>query len=122
MKVRKYVELAEEVEVNISADDIRAALAEAFEVVTRDRLGEEGPNRNDVLMALGYIATFFNALTAEQIDTMTLAQRSTVWVYLLKSAERFEPPSERKTDGASPTPEAGDQAPPRVPRRKICES
>lgn len=95
MKVSKWVDFGQDVEVDISADDIRAALAEAFNVVTEDRLGEGGPNRNDVLLAFNSMAAFLNALSDQQIGLLTSAQRLHVEKFLRKAAGRFgiaEPP------------------------------
>lgn len=92
MKVRKWVDFGQEVEVNIGADDIRAALAEAFETIAGDRLGENGPNRNDVCMALNNIAGFLNGITDQQIGLLYPTQRSTVEQFLLKAAQRFRQP------------------------------
>lgn len=90
MKIRKWVDMGQEVEVEIGADDIRSALSEAFSRVMQDRLGEEGPTRQEVTLALNDIAIFFNALTDQQIDLLTLGQRNIVQVFLFKAAERFK--------------------------------
>ncbi len=94
MKITKWVDFGQEVEVNIGADDIRAALAEAFAVVTKDRLGEGGPSRNDVLTALNYIGTFLGALTDEQIGLLNFQQRVIIQGFMLKASNRFRPPTE----------------------------
>jgi hypothetical protein len=94
MKISKWVDMGQEVEVEICAQDIRAALSEAFSVVTCDPLGEEGPNRNDVLIALNGMAAFLNALTEDQIATLLLGQRPIIQAFLLKAAARFAVPPE----------------------------
>ncbi len=94
MKITKWVDFGQEIEINVDSKDISAALAEAFAVVTKDRLGEEGPNRNDILIALNAIAAFLNALTDQQISLMTLGQRITVSGFLAKHAARFKIPKE----------------------------
>ena len=92
MKVSKWVDMGQDVEVEIGADDIRYALSEAFSRVIQDPLGEAGPTRKDVTRALNDIATFLNALTDPQIDLLNLGQRSAVHAHLLKTAERFKIP------------------------------
>jgi hypothetical protein len=78
-----------EVEVGVTSEDVRIALAESFDRVTRDPLGEPGPGRWDVTQALNNIAAFLNALTDAQIGLLLPAQRSTAASYLSKQAERF---------------------------------
>jgi hypothetical protein len=90
VKLSKWVDMGQEVEVEIGVDDIRAALGEAFEVVTRDPLGEEGPSRFDVIRALNMIGAFLNALTDEQIALLTDPVRRNVQTYLAKTSERFQ--------------------------------
>ena len=99
MKVTKWVDMGQEVEVDVGVDDIRSALAEAFAAVTEDRLGENGPNKNDVLLALNSMAAFLNALTDGQIGLLTLGQRITVESFLTRVAARFKISTEMgKTD------------------------
>jgi hypothetical protein len=90
VKINKWVDMGQEVEVEIGADDIRIALAEAFAVVTQDRLGEEGPNRFDIMRALNAIGAFLNAMTDEQIALLSDAVRHQVQTYLAKASERFQ--------------------------------
>lgn len=90
MKVTKWVDMGQEVEVEVGADDIRGALAEAFAVVTEDRLGESGPNRNDVMLAMNSMAAFLNALTDGQIGLFNIAQRTFIESFLVKAAARFK--------------------------------
>jgi hypothetical protein len=90
MKVTKWVDMGQDVEISIGADDIRIALAESFDIVTRDRLGEEGPTRFDITSALNSIGAFLNALTDEQISLLTDGQRNLVGSFLAKSSARFK--------------------------------
>jgi hypothetical protein len=78
-----------EVQVEIGADDVRLALAEAFAAVTVDRLGENPPDKNDVVRAISSIGTFLNALTDEQISLLNDKQQEITSDFLGKNAERF---------------------------------
>jgi len=101
MRLRKWVDFGQEVEVEIGLDDVRSALAEAFDNVTRDRLGENGPNQCDVLLAINCIGTFFNALTDEQVNLLTSTQRQVVSQFLNNQAKRFTSPAENARSGQS---------------------
>ncbi len=92
MKVRKWVELSEEVEVEVSVEDIRLAMGEAMEPVIRDRNGEEGPSINQVLYAINAMAIFLNAITDSQISMLKLGQLSVISAFLRKAADRFAVP------------------------------
>jgi hypothetical protein len=89
MRVRKWVDFGQEVDVEIGMEDVRAALSESFGEVTQDRLGEPGPNRGELTSALSHIATFLRALTAEHIALLNAEQRKVVKGFLSDSAERF---------------------------------
>ena len=89
MRVEKWVDFGQNVTVEIGMDDIRAALAECFEVVTRDRLGESGPNRADILRALSSISSFLEALTDKQIGMLTDSQKAVIHDFLREQATRF---------------------------------
>jgi len=90
MRVTKWVDLGQEVEIEIGADDIRLALAEAFANVTNDRLGEEGPNRAEIAYTLNSIGAYLKAMTAEHIALLTSAQRETIKLFLTEQAKRYE--------------------------------
>lgn len=90
VKVSKWVDMGQEVEVEIGLDDIRAAMGEAFNVVAEDPLGEEGPNRFDIMRALNDIGAFLNAMTDEQIALLNEAARKSVRTYLATASERFK--------------------------------
>ncbi len=77
-------------------------------MVTTDPLGEEGPNRNDIILALNSMAAFLNALTDKQIGMLKPAQRDTVQKFLLKAALRFAVGLLISTE-AAPTVSAGDK-------------
>lgn len=91
MRVSKWVDFGTEVEVLIDANDVRAAVREAWDRVTMDRLGEDGPTRAEVLRTLNDTGVFLKAITDDQIQDMTSAQRQTIWAFLLQQAERYEP-------------------------------
>lgn len=89
MRISKWVDMGQEVYVEICADDIRAALSEAFECVTYDRLGEPGPMRHDVTSALNHIGAFLNGMADSHIALLTDGQRATIEKYLLNASKRF---------------------------------
>jgi mitochondrial fission protein ELM1 len=93
MKVTKWVEFSQEVEIDISADDVRCALSEAFARVNVRNV-DDTPNRFDVSRALNSIGTFLNALTDEHISLLSPKGRQTVAAFLGKHAERFSATSE----------------------------
>lgn len=88
MKVTKWVEFSQEVEIEIGADDIRCAVSEAFGRVNARDI-DDSPNRYDVSQALNSIGTFLNGLTDEHISLLSPAARQTVAAFLGKHAERF---------------------------------
>ena len=87
MIVKKWVEMSDEVEVQVGADDISAALSEAFAKVPRDI--DDRPNKHDVLVVLNSIGTFLRAFKDEHITQLTDAQRKTVREFLVTNGERF---------------------------------
>jgi hypothetical protein len=92
VRVRKWVDIGQEVEIEIGIEDIRAGLNEAFYAVTEDRLGEPGPNNAEVMMAFNNLGTFLRAVTAEQIGRMKPAQRQAILAFLAEQALRYEEP------------------------------
>lgn len=86
MKVSTCVNLAAEVEVDISSEDIRKALDEAL----------RGPHSNAgvqaILSSLNRIGAFLRALSDEQIARLTFGQRSLIEKFLREQAERFKLP------------------------------
>jgi len=90
VKIKKWVDMGQEVDVEVGVDNIRAALQEAFSVVTTDRLGEPGPNRADILMALNNIGTFLKAITPAQISLLNFGQCDVIWKFLSDQAARFK--------------------------------
>ena len=87
MKVSKWVESSQEVEIEIGADDISIALSEAFARVPRDC--DDHPNRNDVLSAFSSIGRFLAAFKDEHIAELNDAQRKMIREFLLKQGGRF---------------------------------
>jgi hypothetical protein len=89
MTVTTYVDLgSKEVEVSVSAEDIRASIQESFDHCTRDTLGEP-LSEWDLSRALNSLAAFLDALTPEHIALLSPSARATVKAFLLKHAERF---------------------------------
>ena len=87
MKITKWVECSQEVEVHIGADDIRWALSEAFSRVERDI--DDRPNRHDATAALGAIGSFLVGLTDDRIALLKDSQRKIVAEFLAARARRF---------------------------------
>ncbi len=91
MKVSKWVDMGQEVDIEIGVDDIRGALGEAFAQVTRDRLGEPGPNVAEIKFALNSMAEFLRAVTDRHIDMLTHEQRKMIENFLAAQASRYAP-------------------------------
>ena len=91
MTVNKWIEIAEEREVEIGADDIRCALGEAF-ARTKPRDEDDHPHRGDVLSALNSIAQFLNAFD-DNLLALIGPQRRLIADFLRRSADKFAGPS-----------------------------
>ncbi len=89
MKVSKWVDFGQEVDVEITTEDIRVALSESFSAVTDDRLGEPGPNRSEVICAFNRIGAFLTAVTDEQIGLLAPNQREIIGKFFATAARRF---------------------------------
>lgn len=89
MKITKWIDMGQEVEIHISAEDIRIALSEAFSEATKDKLGEDD-NQHDILLAINSMACFLNAVEQHQIDAMKFGQRLTIEKFLRGAADRFK--------------------------------
>ncbi len=87
MKVTKWVSLDQEVEIEIGADDIRCALAEALANPIAEH--EQHPDSGDVQRALNSIAQFLNAFTDEQFLKLPPAVRKAVAAFMAKQGARF---------------------------------
>jgi hypothetical protein len=96
MKVTKWVDFSQMVEMDIGANDISDALSEAFARVHRDI--DDKPNRFDVTSALNAIAGFFNGLTDAHIALLTDGQRKITRTYLAGAAARFAYCSHERLD------------------------
>ncbi len=90
MKISKWVDMGQEVEIDIDVDDIHSALAEAFSNITEDRLGEEKPTTRDVLRVFNTIAQFLKAITDEQIAGMAPVPAGVVATFLDLQAQRYK--------------------------------
>ena len=89
MKVSKWVDFGQDVQIDIGVEDVRSALNEAFHVVSADRLGEPGPNRPEVSYALNDIAIFLKAMRDEHIAKLTPGVREKVAAFLMEQSVRF---------------------------------
>lgn len=104
MRISKWVDMGQEVEIEIGMDDIRAALSECFERATRDELYDEGPNRQHIVYAMNTLGTFLRALTDRHIDCLTHEQRRVIEAFLTEQSKRYAPrgvtaESEKRIDG-----------------------
>lgn len=106
MKVTAWVDVSQEVTVHIGAEDIRIALNEAFDEVKKD---EE--SIYPILRAFSAIASFLIALTDEQIELLTLAQRTTIRMFLNAQVERYSvlPGTANAEPTAQPRPAGGKE-------------
>ena len=91
MKITKFIDLGQEVEVEISAEDVAQSLAEDFAIANRETIGEK-PLRFDLVRALNSMAVFLNALTDEQIALLEPKPRKLVREFLHRAALRFVDP------------------------------
>jgi hypothetical protein len=89
MKISKWVDMGQEVEIEIGTDDIRSALAEVFERATRDELDGSGPNRQEIIYAIDTLAKCLRALTNRHIDCLTHEQRKVVETFLAEQSKRY---------------------------------
>jgi ABC-type transporter Mla subunit MlaD len=89
MKVSKWIETSQEIEIDVGADDINAALREAFATPN-----QKDGQAHDVLRALNTVATFLNAFDTTLIDRLTFGQRLTIEKFLRNAADRFKLPPE----------------------------
>lgn len=90
MKVSKWVDMGQEVEIEVGVEDIRGALAECFARVTDDNyLGEREANRAEISMAFSTLAEFLRAVSERQIDMLTHEQRRIIKQFLVEQGERY---------------------------------
>ena len=115
MRVTTWVDLSEEVEVDVSAEDIRCAMSEAFDEAKPDPHNEKTPGISTILRALNSMATFLNGLTDEHIARMEPRQRAITREFLVKQSARFTEASPRPAPDAVPQPSPA--APPADPAR-----
>ena len=89
MAVTTWVDLgSKEVDITVTAEDIRASIEESFRHATQDTLGEP-ISIWDLNRALNSMAAFMNALTLKHIETLSPASRKSVATFLETHAERF---------------------------------
>lgn len=108
MRISKWVDMGQEVEIEIGADDIRLALAEAFATTSGGVLGEV-PTKHDVTRSLNSIGAYLNAMTEEHIAKLSAGERKIIGEFLAKNAARFQhaeaipdhPEEEHETSGSN---------------------
>lgn len=104
MKVGKWVDFGQEVEVEISSEDVRTALAEAFARTQPEPLDDEQPDIRHVKILLNDIAKVLNALTDEQVQALEMPTREMCARFLRKQAARFEAGGLFMSKSAIPAP------------------
>jgi hypothetical protein len=88
VKVSVWVDLSRQVDVDVSVDDIRSSLSEAF--AEAEQRPDRVANIHSVMRAMNQIAGFLNAFTEQEIDRLNFGQRSTISAFLSKQAQRFQ--------------------------------
>ena len=88
MKVTKWVDMGADVTVDIGADEVRNALAEAFANANQEP--EDAINVHDILCAFNCIGSFLRAFTDEQIASLNEKQRGIIGTFLAEAAVRFK--------------------------------
>jgi hypothetical protein len=89
MRVSKWVDFGQEIDIDIELNDVTAAIAEAFERVTKDRF-DEGPTSKDVTRAINLCGMFLKAVTDEQISMLSPQACDLVVSFLREHADRYE--------------------------------
>ena len=79
MKVKTWVEFAQEVDVNVSMDDIRSALS------------MEASTTKEALQLVNCCASAIKAVSDQMILEMNDAQRNVIASFFREQAERFMP-------------------------------
>ena len=79
MRITKWIDIQQEVEIDISWEDINNHL--------RSMMARQAPHR--ILGALNDIACFFRSIPSEIISDITDSQRRVIKGFLLEQAERF---------------------------------
>ena len=83
MRITKWVEFSQEVEISLGAEDISSLLSESL-------ISEGQETVQGVLYALNSIATFLRAIGDKQIAAMRPIQRRTVATFLAQQSGRFQ--------------------------------
>ena len=77
MKIRKFVTLEEEIEVEITHDDIAQALLEDC-------------SHSSMIYSLNNIAKFLNGITPEMVSNLTDKQNELIGTFLIENAVKFK--------------------------------
>lgn len=80
MKVYKWIETSQEVEIDISSEDVHAIFTEPTASI------------REVLYQFNCIAAFLNGLPDKRIAEMNKKQREVVSKFLIEQSERIKPP------------------------------
>ncbi len=91
MTITKWIDMGQDVEIEITADDIRVALEESFVEANRATLETCGevPNSQKLCQTINHIGQFLNALTDEQIALLNESQRRVIERFMRNAAARF---------------------------------
>lgn len=80
MKIEKFVEISDNLEIDIDADDIRACLRESI---------NDADTKATVLNTLNNIAQFINGIPDELLNEITDKQKQIVYEFMVNAANRF---------------------------------
>ena len=80
MKVYKYIEISQEVEIDLSSEDIKTIF------------DSDGDSLDDILRGLNGLACFLRGVSESKIAEMTQGQREVVGKFLSIEAERYNSP------------------------------
>ncbi len=90
MRISKYIEFCQEVEIDLSSDDIT-------EIIDRD-----SDSLQNVLWGLNSIATFLKGISDSKMAEMSPEQRKYVRDFLLTEAERYNMPLKQMRENRCP--------------------
>ena len=78
MRIKKWIDIEQEIDVDISVEDITVALAEDPDTTTR------------IMNGLNQAAEFMKGISDEMIGEMRVAQRIIIGQFLEKQADRYK--------------------------------
>lgn len=79
MRIRKFIDIQQEIEIDLSAEDIMLVL---------DR---DGDSERHMLRCLNEVACFLNAISDKQIKSMNASQKKAIHEFLFSQSMRYAP-------------------------------